>query len=196
MLCKPLDAHIIRYFRRCISLISLIHATQSQAHTHTLSCQKEIYCATKSIITMQSAINNGAPITGLEYDEFKVAATSIYHVADVCFDYFEHLISIGDVDPLIQQTYGIASDIENKVMLRDVRGIHNSFAFWVDYTGALAAAGASLDNRLQDHVEIKEMVLELLEMVARNLYRCECSGLFISVQGSNACHYNISGPKL
>lgn len=121
---------------------------------------------------MQNAIGGSAQITRSEDDEYKEAATSIYHVADVCFDYFEYLISIGNVDILTQQTYGTTSDTKN--MPREIRGIRNSFAFWVDYTGALASAGASLDDRLQDHDEIKEMILELLQMIERNLYHCEC----------------------
>jgi hypothetical protein len=57
--------------------------------------------------------------------------------------------------------------------LLDIRGLRNNFAFWIDYTGALADIGASLDDRLQGHDEIKEMVMELLEMVDRNLSRRE-----------------------
>jgi hypothetical protein len=44
-----------------------------------------------------------------------------------------------------------------------------SFDLWINYTGALAAVGRSLDDRLRGHIDIKEMVLELLQMLARNL---------------------------
>jgi hypothetical protein len=37
-----------------------------------------------------------------------------------------------------------------------------SFDLWINYTGALAAVGRSLDDRLRGHTDIKEIVVELL----------------------------------
>ncbi|KFA48128.1 hypothetical protein S40293_10227, partial [Stachybotrys chartarum IBT 40293] len=48
--------------------------------------------------------------------------------------------------------------------------MERSFNLWIDYTGALAAdISRSLDTRLRAHRDIKEMVIELLQMLARNL---------------------------
>ncbi|OBT39283.1 hypothetical protein VE00_10598 [Pseudogymnoascus sp. WSF 3629] len=51
--------------------------------------------------------------------------------------------------------------------------IRRDFDLWINYTGALATVGRSLDDRLGADTDIKEMVLELLEMLDRNLqYIC------------------------
>src|SRR5271163_2360546 len=44
-----------------------------------------------------------------------------------------------------------------------------NFDLWINYTGALAAIGRSLDDRLRGHTDIKEMVVVLLQILARNL---------------------------
>ncbi|CAM1505662.1 Fc.00g112990.m01.CDS01 [Cosmosporella sp. VM-42] len=51
----------------------------------------------------------------------------------------------------------------------NIRHQERSFDLWIKYTGALAMPGASLDDRLQDYDEIREMVAELLYMIIRNL---------------------------
>jgi hypothetical protein len=43
------------------------------------------------------------------------------------------------------------------------------FKLWTAYIGAFASPGASLDDRLRFHDEIKAMVMKLLEMLQRNL---------------------------
>ena len=50
-----------------------------------------------------------------------------------------------------------------------IEEMERSFNLWINYTGALAAVGRSLDDRLKGHTDIKEMVVELLQMLARNL---------------------------
>ncbi|RFU75777.1 tpr domain-containing [Trichoderma arundinaceum] len=106
-------------------------------------------------------------------EEHQGVVTDIYDVSDTCFDILERLVSVGNMDSPIQQEPFI-SDINLPCgSPRDIRGIRNSFAFWADYTGALAPIGASLDDRLQGHEEINEMIVELLEMLERNLYRLE-----------------------
>ncbi|KAL6900065.1 hypothetical protein GGI43DRAFT_56176 [Trichoderma evansii] len=47
--------------------------------------------------------------------------------------------------------------------------MERSFTLWIDYTGALADVSRSLDMRLHAHSDIKEMVTDLLQMLARNL---------------------------
>ncbi len=43
------------------------------------------------------------------------------------------------------------------------------FNLWAAYVGALASPKASLDARLVDHSDVKDMILELLAMVKRNI---------------------------
>ncbi len=99
-------------------------------------------------------------------DENQKAPTVIYDIVDSCFDVFERLVS--EADGALPLDTSPASSNEPS---RNIRGLRNNFAFWIDYTGALAPVGASLDDRLKGHDEISEMVMELLEMVDRNLHR-------------------------
>jgi hypothetical protein len=122
------------------------------------------------------AATSGAPgIKNEEGNHEAATVTAIYNITDRCLDALERLVSGFDAecsqDPehdaptLAPPPFGES--------LLDIRGLRNNFAFWIDYTGALADIGASLDDRLQGHDEIKEMVMELLEMVDRNLSRRE-----------------------
>jgi hypothetical protein len=111
----------------------------------------------------ESAATSGAPRIKNEEGNYE-AATAIYNITDSCFDILERLISGFDAE------CSLAPSDESFL---DIRGLRNNFAFWIDYTGALADIGASLDDRLQGHDEIKEMVIELLQMVDRNLSRRE-----------------------
>ena len=131
-------------------------------------------------ITMQgvgreSALANGGPRTENEDEEHQKTATVIYDVSDACFDVLERLVSATDADSSPEQALVVFDSATSDESPRDIRGLRNSFAFWIDYTGALAPVGASLDDRLQGHDEIKEMVVELLEMVERNLRHCKLS---------------------
>ena len=104
-----------------------------------------------------------------------MTATAIYDITDACFDALERLVCSIDTDfclePVIVSEYPTSNESP-----RDIRGLRNSFALWIDYTGALAPLGASLDDRLHDHDEIQGMVVDLLYMVEKNL---ECRELFI-----------------
>ena len=150
----------------------LIHqrppVTQYKAHATAVA---PVWC----LITMESADFKSAPIcTDLRTeneDENQKPAASIYDVADRCFDVFEHLVLAVDEDCSPDQTFPTFGPASSDEPSRDIKGLRNNFAFWIDYTGALAPIGASLDDRLQGHDEIKEMVMELLEMVDRNLHR-------------------------
>jgi hypothetical protein len=119
----------------------------------------------------ESAPANGDPRTENEDEEHQKAATAIYDVTDACFDVLERLVSAADADSSPEQALLVSDSASSDESPRDIRGLRNSFAFWIDYTGALAPVGASLDDRLHGHDEIKEMVVELLEMVERNLCR-------------------------
>ncbi|EXJ91763.1 hypothetical protein A1O3_00313 [Capronia epimyces CBS 606.96] len=51
----------------------------------------------------------------------------------------------------------------------EAEDLQSRFNLWAAYTGAFAAADASLDDRLKFHDEIRVMVLKLLSMLQRNL---------------------------
>jgi hypothetical protein len=51
--------------------------------------------------------------------------------------------------------------------------LRNSFALWIDSTGALSLKGLSLDARLRGFTEISSITVELLDMISRNLQRRE-----------------------
>ncbi|KAL5090449.1 hypothetical protein Trisim1_004349 [Trichoderma cf. simile WF8] len=116
----------------------------------------------------------GQQIQSKDKDHQEAAAT-IYDITDACFDVLERLVSVSDTYPLPQLEPFISDEALCNESSRDIRGLRNSFAFWADYTGALAPVQASLDYRLQNHDQVKEMVIELLEMVERNLCRLEQS---------------------
>ncbi|KAH7218857.1 hypothetical protein DER44DRAFT_739024 [Fusarium oxysporum] len=121
----------------------------------------------------ESALASRDPPTQNEDEELQKAATAIYDVANACFDVLERLVSAVDADSSPEQALLTSDSASADESPYDIRGLRNSFAFWIDYTGALASAGASLDDRLHGHDEIKEMVVELLEMIERNLRRLE-----------------------
>ncbi|KAI0537277.1 hypothetical protein GGR58DRAFT_472437 [Xylaria digitata] len=92
--------------------------------------------------------------------------TALYDLTDKCYDAFERLVEADSSSEL-------RDDESPGAAPRDLLGLKNSFAFWVDYVGALAPVSASLDDRLAGSVEIKEMIIELLEMVERNIHQLE-----------------------
>lgn len=102
-----------------------------------------------------------------EESEMQNATTVIYDITDACFDVFEHLVTA--TEGAISEEQDLMTTEVTEESYRDLKALRNSFAFWIDYTGALAPVGASLDDRLQNHDEINAMVVELLEMVDRNL---------------------------
>lgn len=52
------------------------------------------------------------------------------------------------------------------LLAEELRG---RFSLWAAYLGVYTAPRASLDARLDGHKKIRDMVLELVEMVQRNL---------------------------
>ena len=128
----------------------------------------------------ESAPANRTPQTEKQDEERQKASTVIYDITNACFDTFEDLVLSADADSSLgqEQEQALVSDAPSSEELsRDIRGLRNGFAFWIDYTGALAPVGASLDDRLHSHDDIQEMVVELLEMVEKNLGRRELPGL-------------------
>lgn len=98
---------------------------------------------------------------------------TIYDITNDCLDSFDYLVS-STAGHLSEELAFIAIDVtESGGPIHDVNGLRNDLSFWIDYTGALAHPGASLDDRLHGHDRIKGMVIELLQMVARNLIHCK-----------------------
>jgi hypothetical protein len=143
--------------------------------------QVTAFTPAQRLITMQDAGRESAPAnvdpwTENQDEEHQMATTAIYDITDACFDILERLVLSVDADSSLDQAL-VADPLLSDESPRDIRGLRNSFAFWIDYTGALAPVGASLDDRLHSHDDIQEMVVELLEMVEKNLCRCELSVL-------------------
>ncbi|KFY79386.1 hypothetical protein V498_08945, partial [Pseudogymnoascus sp. VKM F-4517 (FW-2822)] len=123
-----------------------------------------------------SALANGAPQTEKQDERHQKASTVIYDITNAYFDTFEDLVSSVDAHSFLKQEqeqilWSNAPSSEEPP--HDIRGLRNSFAFWIDYTGALAPVGASLDDRLHSNNDIQEMIVELLEMVEKNLSRLQ-----------------------
>lgn len=79
---------------------------------------------------------------------------TIYDAANVCVRAFEDLLSLQE------------KDNDSFRMVDELRG---RFNLWAAYVGAFAAPKASLDARLNLYPDVKHMVLELLDMVSRNI---------------------------
>lgn len=86
--------------------------------------------------------------------------TTVHHTTEACNNGLKGLVSI----------------LENKINLFSedwsydrVVGLRHSFAYWIDFTGALAPKEASLDERLHEHNDVRGMVVELLEMMFKNI---------------------------
>lgn len=130
--------------------------------------------------------------------QHQYGANAIYDVTEVCSDIFERLISAVDRDSLPKGT-SITSDTSEssyEEQTRNISSLRNSLAFWIDYTGALAPVGASLDDRLHEHGGVQEMVVELLEMVERNLRRCKHPALPSQLGAAAHCYFHgHSGTK-
>lgn len=127
-----------------------------------------------------SALANGALQTEKQDEEHQKASTVIYDITNACFDTFEDLVLSADAHSSLEQEQEqiLLSDAPpSEEPPHDIKGLRNSFAFWIDYTGALAPVGASLDDRLYSNDDIQEMIVELLEMVQKNLSRCELPSL-------------------
>ncbi|KAF9886797.1 hypothetical protein FE257_011044 [Aspergillus nanangensis] len=82
------------------------------------------------------------------------ASSPIYNSARLCSKFFEQRLTRAEIP---------AGD---SLLLEELRG---RFNLWAKYVGVFATPRASLDARLASYSEIKDMVVELLDMVQRNL---------------------------
>ncbi|KAM7190915.1 hypothetical protein V8F33_009226, partial [Rhypophila sp. PSN 637] len=96
---------------------------------------------------------------------------TIYDITDACLEAFERLIPLVPDEYTNGENMALPGSLLSSQSRPNLRGLRDDFSFWIDYSGALASAGASLDDRLRGLDEIKSMVLELLQMLGRNLLR-------------------------
>lgn len=78
----------------------------------------------------------------------------IYHASRKCLALFDEYISDGVLSG------------ESLTLIGELRG---QFKTWAAYIGAFAVPRESLDVRLYPHVDTRNMVLDLLTMLERNL---------------------------
>lgn len=103
--------------------------------------------------------------------------TAIFDTTHQCLEVFNHIVAkhgeSGEsiLTRLVMPNNDSSGGKRKGQSPRDFLGLRNSFSFWIDYTGALSLMDSSLDVRLQGLVDISSMVIELLEMVLRNLHR-------------------------
>ncbi|SPN98625.1 uncharacterized protein DNG_01670 [Cephalotrichum gorgonifer] len=103
-------------------------------------------------------------------------ATAIFDIAHQCLASFDRIVETGQDGPLLTRRFGLGNGTGRsggKPQSCDFLGLRYSFLYWVDYTGALSLIDSSLDARLRGLAEISSMVIELLEMVLRNLRRLD-----------------------
>ncbi|KAK3940300.1 hypothetical protein QBC46DRAFT_354287 [Diplogelasinospora grovesii] len=115
----------------------------------------------------------GDPRSENEVEEQQREATTIYNATDACLDVLERLVSAADSDSSMEQISLVYAPGSSDEMPRDIRGLYNNLTFWIDDTGALTRAGASLDDRLHGHDEIRDVVVGFLQILERNLRRLE-----------------------
>lgn len=99
-------------------------------------------------------------------------ATAIFDVTHQCLDSFDrvqakhsesiptHSFFLGDASATSERQHHSSCDS---------LGILNSFWNWVDSTDALSLKDSSLDARLRGSAGVSTMVIELLEIILRNL---------------------------
>lgn len=111
-------------------------------------------------------------------------ATAIFDIAHQCLDSFNRIATNQDESSLARLFVpddGTDSSRSRSHSSRDFLGLRNSFSLWIDYTGALSLMDSSLDTRLRGLPDISSLVIELLEMVLRNLQRRE---FYVSLDSS------------
>lgn len=137
-----------------------------------------------------------------EAEVFEGEDTAIFDIAYECFSMFERIRTTQDealtIMSFVTGDLSGAQPTNSSNPKRDFLGLRNSFAFWLDYTGALSLMESSLDARLRGLADISSMVVELLDMVLRNLRRRELSILIFPHDIRVLCHTvaHTSRPQL
>lgn len=99
---------------------------------------------------------------------------SIVRAATTCLKEFNSITMQADPSTTSYKHEKIA--VKLTVGIRElIEDMERSFTIWVNHTGALVAnTSQSLETRLQGYEDIRNMILELLEMLSRNLKYCMC----------------------
>src|SRR6266536_308513 len=145
--------------------------TLSPAKTAPIACLWPASpCSPRSNTT--STINR-RDIMGQAQEDMATAIFDITHQSLVSFD---RVVAKHDESILTRSFVpgdAVTTSNSQKRSSCDFLGLRNSFLFWIDYTGALSLMNSSLDARLRGLADISAMVIELLEMILRNLHRGE-----------------------
>ncbi|KAH8587086.1 hypothetical protein B0O99DRAFT_527429 [Bisporella sp. PMI_857] len=124
-------------------------------------------------------------------------ATAIFDITYQCLVTFDKIVAQND-ETTLTHSFDLgdtATPQSRKRSSCDFLGIRNSFLFWIDYTGALSLMNSSLDARLRGLADITSTVIELLEMVSRNLNRSEFTFIDHSKYTSRCrCMYTYTLP--
>ncbi|KAK8005654.1 hypothetical protein PG990_011691 [Apiospora arundinis] len=107
-------------------------------------------------------------------DEYKTTCDendeeAVYEATTACLYLLSTLTSKVDLSDSSQWPEQKASQ-QHDGFIDSIRNLRLSFNNWIDNTGALApVVNSALDARLQGYRDIKDMTLELLQMLSRNL---------------------------
>lgn len=103
--------------------------------------------------------------------------STIFEAASRCWNHFSELLDLHNNDTVKLQLF------------EELRG---RFSIWGSYIGVFAPPLSSLDARLDPHPDLKNMVLELLDMVTRNILWGDCRLRCLIVGFDLTCDYNDS----
>ena len=106
-------------------------------------------------------------------------STDIFDIAYECLNSFDRVAWRYNKPILWQSSTPCEDDLGRKRrdhLTHNLIRLRNNFSGWIGDTGAFSSTESSLDTKLRDSTEISTMVVELLEMVLRNLNRRECHG--------------------
>ncbi|KAK4195219.1 ankyrin repeat-containing domain protein [Triangularia verruculosa] len=122
-------------------------------------------------------------------------STAIFDITHTCLQSFDQIVANYD-DSMLTKPMVSSDDTtvgrSQKQSTYDFLGLRNSFLFWIDYTGALSLMSSSLDARLQGLEDISAMVVELLEMILRNLQRVDHTPDNLSVIPASPTRLHLS----
>jgi len=97
----------------------------------------------------------------------------IYKTSLSCLDRFYNLTKRANTSVVLDPG---RLHVEPGAQLPFMEDMARSFNIWIDYTGAMADHSRCLDSRLRGYDDIRDMVLELLELLEMNLDYMELQG--------------------
>lgn len=104
-------------------------------------------------------------------------STTIFDITHACVESFDRVVAEYDESFLTQPFApddATATTSSRRRSTYGFLGLRDRFwLFWIDYNGALSLMSSSPDARSQGLTDMSDMVMELLEMILRNLHRSE-----------------------